>query len=282
MVRKYLTKALVLLTTLQIAAIGCGGGSGGGGSTSSQSATMGFPDILGASALSLHYVEVTFAGSVGPDAAQPGRYSIIGPDGTPLAVHDARVSDDSTRVILTTDTQQPVVYQLTVQTSGTASAAAAVTGSTNPEPQLQTAIALNNTQVLLTFDQPVAGGATAIAFYRIVVPGEDPTQDIGELRILGAALSADGMTVTLTTSPQKDLQYEVIVTNVASKSGGMLIDPTQNTATFFGMPPDDTAAPNRVSAASANQTTVILSFNEQFHRSGAQHGNVPLRGATGT
>jgi hypothetical protein len=102
-----------------------------------------------------------------------------------LAVHDARISDDSTRVILTTDAQQAVTYQLTMQTSGNGAAAATVTGSTNPEPQLQTAIALNNTQVLLTFDQPVAGGATTIAFYRIVVPGGDPTQDIGELRILG-------------------------------------------------------------------------------------------------
>jgi hypothetical protein len=177
-------------------------------------------------------------------------------------VHDARVSDDLSHVILTTDAQQPVIYHLTVQTSGTTSVASALTGSTNPEPQLQTAIALNNTQVLLTFDQPVAGGATTIAFYRIVVPGEDPTQDIGELRILGASLSADGMTVTLTTSPQKDLQYEVIVTNVAAKSGGMLIDPTQNTATFFGMPPVDITPPKLLSAASANQTTVILSFSE--------------------
>jgi Bacterial TSP3 repeat len=268
-------KALVLFITLQIAAIGCGGGSGGGGRTASQSPT-GLPDIVGASALSLHYVEVTFAGAVGPDAAQPGRYSIIGPDGTPLAVNGARVSDDPTRVILTTDAQQPVVYQLTVQTSGTASVASSLTGSTNAEPQLLTAIALNNTQVLLTFDQPVAGGATNITFYRIVVPGGDPTQDIGELHILSASLSADGMTVALTTSPQKDLQYEVIVTNVAGKSGGMLIDPTQNTATFFGMPPVDTTQPKLLSAVSANQTTVILSFSEPMSLDTPDPTNFPI------
>jgi hypothetical protein len=76
-----------------------------------------------------------------------------------LAVRDARImQDDPTRVVLTTDAQQPVVYQLTVRTSATAVMTAALTGSSNPEPQLQTAIDLNNNQVLLTFDQPVGGG----------------------------------------------------------------------------------------------------------------------------
>jgi hypothetical protein len=256
MFTKKLTLLPALCLVLPLAAISCGGG---GGVSQPQAAT---PDIVGAVALSKHYVEVDFNGSVGPEAAQPGRYSITGPDGTPLAVHDAHISDDPSRVILTTDAQQAVMYRLTMQTSGNVAVISGATGSTNPEPQLQTAIALNNTQVLLTFDQPVAGGATNIAFYRIVVPGGDPTQDIGELRILGASLSTDGMTVALTTSPQKDLQYEVIVTNVAGKSGGMLIDPTQNTSLFFGMPPVDTTRPKLLSAASADQTTVILSFSE--------------------
>src|SRR5215813_11917761 len=147
------------------------------------------PDLVGAVALSRHYVEVEFSGSVGPDALQPDAYSISGPDGSPLAVTGVRLRDGHpNRVLLTTDAQQAVVYHLTVRTTG--GQAAALVGSSNPEPQLQTAIALSNTQVLLTYDQPVAGGATTIAFYRIVVPGGDPTQDIGELRILGASLSA--------------------------------------------------------------------------------------------
>jgi hypothetical protein len=270
------TRKLALLPalclTLLLAAMGCGGGSGGGGGSQP---SAGLPEVVGATSLSLHYVEVDFAGSVGPDATQPGRYSITGPEGTPLAVHAARISDDPTRVILTTDAQQPVTYRLTMQTSGNVALISPQTG-TNPEPQLQTAIALNNTQVLLTFDQPVAGGATTVASYRIVVPGETPTQDIGELHILSAALSADGMTVTLTTSPQKDLQYTVIVTNVASKSGGMLIDPTQNTATFFGMPPVDTTKPKLLSAASANQTTVILSFSEPMSLDTPDPTNFPI------
>jgi hypothetical protein len=54
MTQKHLAKALVLFTTLQIAAIGCGGGgSGGGASTSSQSAT-GLPNVVGATSLSIH------------------------------------------------------------------------------------------------------------------------------------------------------------------------------------------------------------------------------------
>ena len=219
------------------------------------------PDLVGAIALSRHYVAVEFTGSVGPDAVQPANYSITAPDGSALAVNAARVMDgDASRVILTTDAQQPVVYHLAVRAPVTTTAS--LVGSTNPEPELQTAIALSNTQVLLTFDQAVAAGATTIGFYRIVVPGGDPTQDIGELRILAATLSADGFTVTLTTSPQKDLQYEVIVTNVVSKSGNKLIDPTHSTATFFGMPAVDTTRPRLLSAASAGRTVVILSFSE--------------------
>jgi hypothetical protein len=117
MIRKHLARALVVFTTLQIAAMGCGGGGGGGGSAQPAAAA---PEVVGATSLSTHYVEVTFNGPVGPDAAQPDRYSITGPDGTPLAVFEARVSDDPTRVILTTDAQQPGVYRLSMQGSGAA------------------------------------------------------------------------------------------------------------------------------------------------------------------
>ena len=260
------TRKLALLPavclTLLLAAMGCGGGSSGGGSQPG----AGMPDVVGATSLSIHYVEVDFAGSVGADAAQPGRYSITGPDGTPLAVHSARVSDDPTRVILTTDAQQPVVYRLTMQTTGNVAVISAAT-TTGNEPMLRTAIALNNTQVLLTFSDPLAASATSLGqngapFYRIVVPGDTPTQDIGELRILSAALSADGMMVTLTTSPQKDLLYTVIVANVTGRDGGKLVDPTHNTGTFFGMPPVDTVRPKLLSAASAGRTTIVLSFSE--------------------
>ena len=77
------------------------------------------PDLVGAIALSRHYVKVEFTGSVGPDAIQPENYSITAPDGSPLAVNAARVMDgDPNRVLLTTDAQQPVVYHLTVRTTG--------------------------------------------------------------------------------------------------------------------------------------------------------------------
>src|SRR5262249_60105822 len=119
-----------------------------------------------------HYVEVTFNGSVGADMADPGRYSITTQDGTPLAVHDARRGDDPTTVILTTDAQQPVVYQLRMQTSPNVATITAAIATTGNEPALRTAIALNNTQVLLTFSDPLATSATNLSgngapFYHI-------------------------------------------------------------------------------------------------------------------
>jgi hypothetical protein len=126
---------------------------------------------------------------------------------------------------------------------------------------------LTNTQVLLTFDQAVAGGATTIAFYRLVVPGNDPTQDIGELRILGASLSADGFTVTLTTSPQKDLQYEVIVTNVVGKSGNVHRSDAQHRHVLRHAPVDTTR--RLLSAARQVASCICLSRTDVARYAGS-------------
>src|SRR5512139_2801890 len=274
---KRLVTGLGLFAVLQLAIFGCGGSGGGSGGTAAES-TSGMPRLVSAAAPSMHYVDVRFAEALPAEGIDPGRYQITAPNGSSLPVSEAFLGDSPTQVILTTEAQQPVLYTLTVldpasttaapaaatryaagQTISFAGAAAATQGS---EPILETAVALNNTQVLLTFDQPVLRNATQINVYRIVALDGSPPQDVGDLAIVSATLSADGINVTLATSPQLDLEYRVIVTNVAGKNGDKLIDPTKNTATFIGILPVDTAAPRVTQAVATSGTTVLVSFSE--------------------
>jgi hypothetical protein len=172
-----------------------------------------------------------------------------------LAVNEARIRDDDpTRVLLVTDAQEAVRYTLAVAVPDGAGAALVFDGNTTVEPDLLYAIALSNTTVLLTFNEVLnATTAQNVSFYRISNP---------DLVILTAALQAGGDSVILTTRPQENIEYTVKVTNVRRNSGGNLIDPTNSTASFFGIPPVDTVAPQLQSAASTGKTTVVLRFSE--------------------
>lgn len=255
----------IMLVMLLVLVIGCSGDSP---STDTQTVQTSTPNLLGATALSNHYVEVMFSEPVDEEGAVAENYHITGPDGTPLSVEAVTLHPDRTRVTLTTGSQQPVMYKLST-TSGTNTVA--FSGSNEPEPFLASAISLNNTTVLLTFNERMEEtSAETISFYRIVAPdSSDPSHDVGGLVITDAVLSADETTVLLTTSSQENLGYTVIVTNVQSKAGGKLINPSQNTAIFFGIPPVDTTAPQLLSATSTSSTTVLLSFSEPLANSAA-------------
>ena len=145
-------------------------------------------------------------------------------------------------------------------------------GSSTPEPFVQTAIALSNTRVLLTFSERMnAADAGNPAFYRIVAAdSQTPANDAGDLVITSAVLSADELTVELTTSTQRDIEYTVIVTNLRSRaSTNARINPFRNTTTFFGLPTVDTAGPRLLSAVSTSNTTVQLDFNEPLGEAAA-------------
>src|SRR5512139_3525292 len=78
-------------------------------------------DLVGAVALSQHYIAVEFSGPVGDAAAQPGRYWITAPNGSSLAVSDARIMDDDpSRVLLTTDAQTAVGYRVPLPSGSSA------------------------------------------------------------------------------------------------------------------------------------------------------------------
>lgn len=224
----------------------------------------GLPALVGAKALSNHYVEVTFAEAAGQEAQLAETYSITGAGGTVLPVKAAGISDDASSVILTTGAQEEVEYQLSISEAGDLvqgesapsmprGGTAIFTGSVTGEPYLASAISLGPTRVLLTFSEPMAGSVNVVPFYRIAAP---------DLVITAASQGAGGTLVILTTETQENIEYTVKVTNVGSAEGGILIDPTRCTASFYGIPPDDTTPPTLTGAACTSATGVLLSFNE--------------------
>jgi hypothetical protein len=154
------------------------------------------------------------------------------------------------------------------------------TGSSVSEPFLATAIALSNTSVLLTFsEQMESTAAQNIAFYRIVAAdASPPARDVGNIVITNAVLNADKTTVVLTTSSQDDREYTVIATNQKRRSGGHLIDPFRNTATFFGIAPIDTTSPRVVSAFSTGSTSILLTFSEAMADNAIDPAHVTITG----
>ena len=221
---------------------------------------------------SLHYVEVSFDGPIGSQGDDPASYVITDSEARRLRVFRVEVSADRREAVLTTDGQLPTEYRLwqlgadVPQAPAGDGAAAALDenylgfqGSSTNEPRIRSAVALDNTTVLLTFDDRMDPTTTEnVAFYRIEDPDGEPDIDI---QVTGAALGFDDTTVELTTTPQENLSYTLCVTNVESRSGER-IDPTWAKARFFGIPPVDNVAPHLVSAESLDRNTVLLSFSE--------------------
>lgn len=260
---QYRMPMLWCVLTLIVALPGCGDNT--------------LPPPSDAVALSRHYVEVTFAGPAGTAAEDPGNYIITAPDGTELAILQARLSADGMIVILMTDAQDLVEYLISRSSDTGADGGVRVPfgGSNEPEPGLLSAISLDNTSILLTFsDRMDDETAENIAFYRIADPDGDADVDIV---ITGAALSADETTVVLTTTPQANIEYTLQITNVKSKAGGKLIDPTRSAATFFGIPPIDINPPQVIGAVSTSDTTLLISFSEPLDNESADPLNFTIR-----
>lgn len=227
------------------------------------SAGQPLPATSKVEALSGHYILITLVeaaptGTV-PD---PADYVIVAPDSSKLAVHTARLSDDRWQVILTTDMQEDVEYELSFAAGTTADQAMRFGGTTDPEPGLLSATSHDETGVLLTFSEPLEATAA-----------QDPTSyeirhdDEGEdLEIVDAELRPSGTEVVLTTSPQVRSTYTVYVAKAASQATGNLIDPTRSTATFFG---GAETFPRVVGASSTGNTTVVVAYNKSMNDSAA-------------
>jgi hypothetical protein len=264
---------LVSLLFVSLILTSCGGGDDSGSGTANQS------NLTGAVAPSNHYVIASFSEVLTEGSENPDNYTIIGPNGSQLVIVEGAISEDGQSVILTTESQKNVEYQLihngAQQASSpisdffikTATAApgdtTTFTGSLQPEPVLATAISLSSTSVLLTFNKQMSTVAETISYYRIVATDDSaPTRDVGVVTITAATLGEDTSTVILTTTPQDNIEFSIKVTNITSDPSNIRINPTHNTSTFFGIAPVDNVSPKLSDVDTTSPTTMILTFSE--------------------
>lgn len=251
-------------------------------------------------------VKVTFNQAVGVGRNVASNFRIAAEAGGSLDVIAAYPGETNNVVMLATDRQEAGKYLLTVkgvapvgfESATIESAATSFGGNTNNAPIVASAIALNNTQVLVTFGFPPSGqreqmgpSALEVAYYDITEPNPvlDKTPDLTIQTI--AYGDSSRTTVILTTEAQADVEYELKVTNVLSSSGSKLIDPFNSTVTFNGIPALDVTTPRVLGASATSNTTVVVYFSEQLTReaANAQHyvitdpaGNVLQLDATAT
>lgn len=235
------------------------------------------PGVTGAKSLSSHYVEVTFADSVGDSASDAARYVITDPQSGRLSVTRAEVTSDPKRVLLTTDGQNVVEYGLRVDRSPRPGEDAeavetereiAFAGDNGPEPCILYAIALNNTQVLITFDLTMDTPTTQDPKYYEFTP---------QLGVSSVVLDAAKRTAVMTTNPQQNLEYSLRVTNVKSgPSAYYLIDPVCNEVAFHGIPPVDSAAPKLADAQAVSSSRIQLRFSEPVDDSAGNAANYSI------
>lgn len=247
--------------------------------------------IADAVATSQTSIVVTFDRGVDDGADDPGTFSVTGPNGASLGVLAAYPSADGLRVTLATEPQQLVAYALRAHDIGLADSDAIVEevahaggfpGSGTLAPIVASAIALSNSQVLLTFFDPwnaqpaeMDDGALESGNYWIAAP---------HLDVLGARFAGDGADrtrVLLTTSAMSDLDYSAAVTNVVSAEGGRLVDPFANAGTFRGMATNDASGPSVVSAFPTSSDTLVVQFSEPVSDDAANPGNYVISDGDG-
>ena len=193
--------------------------------TQDPQAAQPLPAFVSAAARSNHYVDLRLATNAGPAGKVPFNYTVVAPDGSSLTVLEAEMSEDGRRVLLTTDTQSEVEYQIAPTESLDGVAAVGTTavpigsigflGSSTREPFVESAVSLTNASVLVSFSEQVDREiAENSGFYTIADP--DGNTDV-DITVLGAVLDADGRSVVLTTSPQANIAYSITTTNVKSR-----------------------------------------------------------------
>ncbi|MBX3142276.1 MAG: hypothetical protein KF813_00860 [Trueperaceae bacterium] len=200
------------------------------------------PTILAAYAIDNRSVMVRLSESVGPDAAAPANYRITDPASLVLQVTAAGLAALSTEVVLTTEPMiGGVVYDLLVSglrdTAGNTMASTTVAFVGVPAdpsqdllpPRVLGAIATSNTSVIVTFSEPVAGGADSAENpeHYSIVPMPDTAVVAPQALVIvrSAFLSADRRSVVLTTMSQSEVQYALTATNVKDLAGNQIEPP---------------------------------------------------------
>jgi hypothetical protein len=213
------------------------------------------PEVLGARAVDDTTVVVRFSEPV-DGASDPQRFAVVDADGAAVPVVSAVPNDVATEVTLRTwPLMAGAGYEVRVD-AGVADAAgnplaANATLFTVPvgdapppddrAPRVVGAISTSASTLLVTFDEPVAGGLASAenpAHYAIVdVASASAVTPSAVLVVQQAVLSANGRTVTLTTLQQSPLEYAVRVANVTDLAGNMVVGPDRDRpyqVTFVG------------------------------------------------
>lgn len=208
-------------------------------------------------ALSRHRLLATFDKAPTGDALKAASYRITGPGGA-LALRVVTVIGTN-QALMSTDTQQVVGYEI----KGPARNAAPVafTGSADVEPTLLRAQSTSNTQVVLTFSEPMGAGAGAAGSYRI-----SPTGRKGRLVVTAGVVDTDPTRVILTTATQSDRPYVVEAGDVLGASGEYL-DPTARVVSFNGLPFVDATPPRLLGAQAQGANEVLLTFDKPLNAS---------------
>ncbi|MDZ7706932.1 MAG: hypothetical protein U5J97_03360 [Trueperaceae bacterium] len=195
-------------------------------------------------------------------------------------------------VVLATEPQRLVDYELEVieptpATDGLQAATVLgwegpVAGSAVPAPFVQSATALDNTHVLITFEDPV-GPPPVDAHEDALDPGAyqiaEPSLDVHEVRY--AEGDAARTAVVLTTDPMHEGPHRIRVGGVTVRPNRVLVDPFQNEATFGGVAPTDTTPPHVVSVRATDATTVVVEFSEPVGEGATDTAKYALRDDAG-
>jgi hypothetical protein len=212
-------------------------------------------------------VVVVFDQPVTLSGAAATAFAIRGPDGVALdvvAVHPRAAGDG---FVLATAPQSEVAYELSTASVAPAGAAVAprslkgsFAGSLAPAPVVGHAVALSGTELLVAFVDPATGGPAEMGD-----GAEDPASyaiEGGAVDVVTAAFGLDRSEVVLTTTPQADGPFEVVVGAVFARTGERLLDPFNARAPFIGIGDPDLRAPEVTQAASRGERSIWLRFSK--------------------
>lgn len=220
------------------------------------------PQVAAADAVTDHNVTVVFDEEVDILSAQNTANYSISPA---LDITGAVLQDDGKTVKLSTGTQtKGTNYTVTVSNlqdislnTMTASGTAEFTGIDTTPPSLVSANAVKDNKVTLKFNEQVDSVTAEIDTNYTITP---------TITVSGATLLDDGLTVELTTATQNPgVDYTVAAKSIKDSSGNAITG--ESSAQFTGV---DTTPPKVISAASVNETTVDVVFNEKVEKAVAE------------
>jgi hypothetical protein len=223
------------------------------------------PRVVNVTATSNTTVLVSFSEPVTRAGGDARNYHIESEGGTVLEVHSATLRLFATQVELVTD---PMRDELTKYILAVSSAVEDLAGNPMDEqggtftfdgmsrhgpidgdvtpPRVSNVGALSNTEVLVTFSEPVLrAGAEEPEHYRIVGAHAVQLSDVEALMatvpVLEAELLDSRTAVLLKTMPMSDIEYVLSVTNVTDLAGNQIAPPEWGVAypsahRFFGIP----------------------------------------------